>query len=274
MSPSERASAEAAGRRPPRKPRDQRRARAGLGRPERMLPYTCLAAAIVLGASELATTFRLTAAANAPLCVQHGIDRHHFALLLLAVFAGFTTITAVVAGSRPAARATAAAGVIALFLFFVIDLPHANNVGSISSACDLEAGGGLITAKAVPQGGFWLELIGALALSVSGIALATLTSRQLHALRPRWLVGSGTEPKDEPKRPLLRPAGREAEAEANPGPKEQAKRRERPKRERAKRERPKLRRPKLGQAKRERTKPERSKRDRRTPKRTDDADGD
>ena len=259
MSPDQ-ASAKDVGRRGSRR-RDNRRSGAGLARPERLLPYTCLAAAVVLGASELATTFRLTAAANMPLCVQHGVDRHHYAMLLLAVFAGFTTITAVVAGSRPAARATAAAGVIALFLFFVIDLPHANNVGSISSACDLEAGGGLITAKAVPQGGFWLELIGALALSVSGIALATLTPRQLHSLRPRWLVGSGTEPGDEPKRPLLRPAGREAAA--NPGSKAE-KGRGRDKRERRKRERPKPDEPER----------KRSERKRRTPKRTGDANAD
>ncbi len=179
---------------------EQRSARSTLGRPERLLPFACLAAAVVLGASELATTFQLTAAGNAPLCVQDGLDRHHFAQLLLAIFAGFTTIAAVVAGSRPAARATAVAGVISLFLFFLIDLPHANNQGSVASSCD--AGGALsfATAKAVPQGGFWLELIGSVALSVSGIALATLTPKQLHSLRPRWLVGSGTPPSgDAPK---------------------------------------------------------------------------
>ena len=228
------------------------RARSTLARPERLLPFACIAAAIVLGASELATTFRLTAAGNEALCVQHGLDRHHFAQLLLAIFGGFATITAIVAGSRPAARAVAAPGVIALFLFFLIDLPHANNVGSISSACDLTAGGGLITAKAVPQGGFWLELIGALGLAVSGIALSTLTSKQLHSLRPRWLIGSGTEPDETPPgRKLLRSAGRTSEKGREAGGRSAGKR-ERPKRERPKRARPR----------------------RRTPRRTGDANAD
>jgi hypothetical protein len=193
----------------------------GLRRPERLLPLACLAAAIVLGASELMTTFQLTGIGSNPLCGVDGTDRHHLAQLVLAVFGGLAAIAAVLGGSRPAARATAAAGVIALLLFLIIDLPAANNVGSISSACDLAAD--LQTAKAVPQAGFWLELLGSLGLAVSGLALATLTPRQLHAMRPRWLVGSGRPPdEDDPERPrrrLLRPApgnpGRESE---EPGP--------------------------------------------------------
>src|SRR5205085_1923624 len=108
---------------------------------------------IVLGASELMTTFKLTGAGNEPLCVQNGLDRHHLAQLLLAILGGLAAVTAVLAGSRPAARATAVAGVIALLLFLIIDLPHANNQGSISSTCDVAAFE--FTAKAVPQGGFW-----------------------------------------------------------------------------------------------------------------------
>jgi hypothetical protein len=181
-----------------------------LHRPERLLPLACIASAIVLGASEAMSTFQLSATGNIPLCVVNGADRHHLAQLVLAGFGGIAAIIAVVGGSRPAARATAAAGALALLLFLIIDLPAANNVGSVSSACDLSAG--LETAKAVPQAGFWLELFGSLGLTVSGIALATLTPRQLNSLRPRWLVGSGTpppeeeQPEDRPRRRLLRPA--------------------------------------------------------------------
>jgi hypothetical protein len=198
------------------------RPRAGLSRPERLLPYACLAAAIVLGASELETTFRLADPANATQCVQHGFDRHSYAQLLLATFGAFAAIAAVLSGSRPAARATAAAGVIALLLFFIIDLPHANNQGTVGGTCDTGAAELFATAKAVPQAGFWLELIGSLGLAVSGIALATLSPRQLQSLRPRWLVGSGTETKDDggPRRRLLKPAD-------NPGPKGSAKPRQR-----------------------------------------------
>jgi hypothetical protein len=161
----------------------------------------------VLGASELMTTFQLSATGNVPLCVVNGTDRHHLAQLVLAVFGIVATVGAVVGGSRAAARAVAVAGALALLLFLIIDLPAANNVGSVSSACDLA--GQLQTAKAVPQAGFWLELFGSLGLTVSGLALATLTPTQLNSLRPRWLVGSGPPPPDDPAHPrrrLLRPA--------------------------------------------------------------------
>jgi hypothetical protein len=100
--------------------------------------------------------------------------------------------------------------VISLFLFFLIDLPHANNQGTVGGSCDTGSAELFATAKAVPQGGFWLELIGAVTLTVSGIALATLTPKQLQSLRPRWLMGSGAPPPDDepPGRKLLRPAGR------------------------------------------------------------------
>ena len=208
------------------------RPRATLSRPERLLPYACLAAAIVLGASELETTFRLADPANATQCVQHGFDRHSYAQLLLAMFGAFAAIAAVLSGSRPAARATAAAGVIALLLFFIIDLPHANNQGTVGGSCDTGAAELFATAKAVPQAGFWLELIGSLGLAVSGIALATLSPRQLHSLRPRWLVGSGTDPKDgaRPRRKLLRSAdnpGSMGKKEAGRGRRERERRRPR-----------------------------------------------
>ncbi len=96
-------------------------------------------------------------------------------------------MTAVVSGSKPAAVATAVAGGIALLVFLIVDLPDANNVGTLNN-------GSFFNAKAVPQAGFWLELIGALGLTLAGTALATLNSMQLHSLRPRWLLGSGTPP--------------------------------------------------------------------------------
>ena len=182
--------------------------------PERLLPLACVAAAIVLGASELMNTFQISATGNVPLCTLGGGDRHHFAQLLLAGFGGMAAITAAVSGSRPAARATAAAGVIALLLFLVIDLPHANNVGSVSASCDLAAQ--TADAKAIPQSGFWLELVGALGLTVSGIALATLTPEQLRAIRPRWL-GPERSPSDhEPDARKRRFRGR-AEARRRAG---------------------------------------------------------
>lgn len=160
--------------------------------PERLLPFACLAAAAVLLASELMTTFQLVAGSQASgtaFCDLDGGGHHHYALAVLAAFAIVAVIVAVVAGSRPAAVGVAVAGLLALLLFAIVDLPKANDVGSVSSACDLAAQG--LDAKAVPQAGFWLELVGSLALASSGAALAALSPAQLKGLRPGWLGGSG-----------------------------------------------------------------------------------
>jgi hypothetical protein len=167
------------------------------GGPERLLPFACLIAAGVLLASELMNTFELVGGSTAGgtfLCDLAGADRHQYALAVLATFAIAALIVAVVTGSRPAAVGVAIAGALALLIFGIVDLTKANDVGNISSACDLADQG--LDAKAVPQSGFWLELVGALALTLSGIALAALSSDQLKALRPRWLGGPPGSPRE------------------------------------------------------------------------------
>lgn len=156
---------------------------------ERILPFTCIAGAVVLVASELMTTFEFVPAGGDPLALQHAYDRHHYALLVVALFALVATVVAVVAGSKPAAVAVAVAGAICLLVFLIVDLPDANNVGTLN-----DPNQNFFNAKAVPQPGFWLELVGSLGLTLAGTALATLNPRQLYSLRPTWLLGSGTPP--------------------------------------------------------------------------------
>ena len=122
-------------------------------RPERLLPFACVAAATALFASELMTTFQFMPPGGEALCTQQAADRHHFAVGVLAIFAVGAVIVAVLAASRPAAIAVAVAGLGALLLFLIVDLPDANNVGTLDTEF-------LFNAKAVPQAGFWLELIG------------------------------------------------------------------------------------------------------------------
>jgi hypothetical protein len=169
------------------RPRATRRSRG----PERLLPFACIVSALVLLASEFMTTFQLVAGpieSGIPLCNLEGVDRHHYALVVIAGFAVIAVLVAVLGASRPAAVAVAIAGVLALLLFLITDLPKANDVGSVSSTCNLAGQG--FDAKAVPQAGFWLELVGALALALSGGALAALNADQLRALRPRRRGGS------------------------------------------------------------------------------------
>lgn len=154
--------------------------------PERLLPFACIAAALALLASELTTTFQLVPSGEQPLCEQQAADRHHLALGVIALFAIAAVVVAVLGASRPAAISVAIAGLAALGLFLIVDLPDANSIGTLGDECaslpnQLEEG------KAEPQTGFWLEMVGALALTFSGAILATLTPAQLAGLRPRWL---------------------------------------------------------------------------------------
>jgi hypothetical protein len=170
-----------------RPPRARRRLR-----PERLLPFMCTAAAGALLASEFMTTFKLTQGGiptGSPLCTVEAADRHHFALGVLAIFAIVALVVAVMGASKPAAIGVAIAGVIALLLFLIVDLPDANKVGTLGDTCTTLPGQSFFDAKVEPQAGFWLELVGALALAISGIALATLSPAQLATLRPRWLGG-------------------------------------------------------------------------------------
>lgn len=167
---------------------------------ERLLPIACLGAAGVLFASELMTTFTLTPAGVDPQCAQSAIDRHHYAPIVLAIFAVIALGFAVFSASKPAAIAVAICGVLALAIFLVIDLPDANNVGTIDDTCgSFEQS--FIDAKAEPESGFWLELVGSLALAISGLALASLSTEQLKGLRsqrPRPKKGPGKGADDDP----------------------------------------------------------------------------
>jgi hypothetical protein len=176
-----------------------------VSRATRLLPVAIVLAAIVLFASELMTTFEFTPPGGEVLASQGGADRHGNALMVIAVFAVIALGIAVFTGSKPAAIAVAVAGVAALLVFLLSDLPDANAVGTLDDARN-----SFFDAEAVPQEGFFLEMLGALALAIGGVALATMSEDQLRALRP-------------PKREKP-PAGRDADAPgakpgaANPAP--------------------------------------------------------
>jgi hypothetical protein len=178
-------------------------------RPESLLPFACIAAATALFASELMTTFQFIPPGGEALCTQQAADRHHFAVGVLAIFAVGAVIVAVLAASRPAAIAVAVAGLGALLLFLIVDLPDANSVGALADSCTSIPGQSFFDAKAVPQSGFWLEMASAVALALSGAALATLTPDQLATLRPGRLRGpkdtAGPQPPPATTTPLPNP---------------------------------------------------------------------
>jgi hypothetical protein len=154
----------------------------GSGRLTKLLPLAVIAAALCLFASELMTLFEFTPPGGEAQCALGNGDRHSNAQMVIAGFAIFGTLVAIYGGSRPAAISVAVMGGLALLIFLIADLRFANTVGTLGDACNPNTA--LLDAKTVPQGGFYLELVGALALAVTGIALATLTSDQLRALWP------------------------------------------------------------------------------------------
>lgn len=177
---------------------------------ELVLPLVCFVSALVLGFSELLITFEFIPPGGEPQDVGDAIrmagERHSWALLVLAVFAVAALFIAVTNGSKPAAVAVAVAGGVSLLIFLLADLPDAGQVGTLDDPRQ-----SFTTAEAVPQAGFWLELLGALSLAVSGAALATLTPQQLAlgerfaARRERWSKkrgrgGEEPDPKPKPKR--------------------------------------------------------------------------
>lgn len=152
---------------------------AGLGRLERLLPWACLAAAAVLFASELMVLFELTPPGAEPLDEVIAREQHGNAMFVISTFAALLTFVAVWGASRPAALGVAVMGGIALLFFLLFDLPDAGQVGTLGDGAQ-----SFIDAEAVPQAGFWLEMLGALALATAGTALATMSADQLAALKP------------------------------------------------------------------------------------------
>ncbi len=148
----------------------------------RLLPLGCLAAALCLIASETMVMFEFTPPGAEPLSDQAGGDRHGNSLALIAAFGIGALGLAILAASKPAATAVGVAGVVALLVFLLLDLPDAGAVGTLD-----DARGSFFDAEAVPQEGFFFTMVSALALAVTGIALATLTTEQLAALGPARL---------------------------------------------------------------------------------------
>jgi hypothetical protein len=127
----------------------------------------------MLGASQFTDIFHLTPPGGEALKAIDASDRHGYATGVLALFALILIVVAIVARGdqlgQVAAVAIAVCGLVALLIFLIGDLPKVNNVGTLDDPRQ-----SFIDAEAKPVAGFWLELIGALVLTVCGAALATM----------------------------------------------------------------------------------------------------
>jgi len=169
-----------------------------LSRTEMLLALACAAGAAALGASEFMEIFEFTPPGGEAIQSSEASDRHNYALLVLAAFALGALLVALLTGSQIAHFAVAAAGVVALLIFLIGDLPDANKIGNLR-------GESFVDAKAEPQPGFWLELVGSLVLAVCGIALATMqVGQSSEGARPPEDAPAAPPAKDESERSVIR----------------------------------------------------------------------
>ena len=127
----------------------------------------------MLGVSQFTDIFHLTPPGGEALKAIKASDQHGYATLVLAIFALILLVVAIAARGEQlgqvAAVAIAVCGLVALLIFLIGDLPKVNNVGTLDDPRQ-----SFIDAEAKPVAGFWLELVGALVLTVCGAALATM----------------------------------------------------------------------------------------------------
>jgi hypothetical protein len=160
-----------------------------LPRTETLLVLACAGAAAMLGASQFTDIFHLTPPGGEALQAISSKDQHGYATLVLAIFALVLILVTLAARDsqlrQVAAMAVAICGLIALLIFLIGDLPDVNKIGTLDDPRQ-----SFIDAEAKPVAGFWLELAGALVLTVCGAALATM--------RPRTAKGRGHERRRKP----------------------------------------------------------------------------
>jgi hypothetical protein len=156
-------------------------------RTETLLVLACAAAAAMLAVSQFTDIFHLTPPGGEAVQAISAKHQHSYATLTLAVFALVLLVVAMAARGEQlgqvAAMAVAVCGLVALLIFLIGDLPDVNKIGTIDTPTQF-----FTTAQAKPVAGFWLELIGALVLTVCGAALATMRpgsagGRQTHGGR-------------------------------------------------------------------------------------------
>ena len=115
-----------------------------------------------------------------------GLDRHSFALVLIAIFALVMTVGAW-RGARPAMAAVAVAGIAVLLIALIGDLPDVHKTGVIGELYD--------NARANPKTGYYLETLGGALLLLAGGGMLITT----HSARP-------AEPPAEAQRERERPS--------------------------------------------------------------------
>ena len=107
-------------------------------------------------------------------CETTGGEQHSWALVPVALLTALMAVGAGLGGSRPAAVALAAAGLVVLGIALIGDLPDTNETGEIGSS--------FTSARAVKGAGLWYEIMGG-ALAVVAGAVRLVPGRYRRASR-------------------------------------------------------------------------------------------
>lgn len=105
-----------------------------------------------------------------------GGANHGYALLVVALAAGFMAFGGIVRGARPAQIGLLLLAIAAILVVFLFDYPDVDEEGFIGEAFE--------RAKASPKTGFYLESLGAVLLLLSAVATLTFTPFGSRFARP------------------------------------------------------------------------------------------
>ena len=146
----------------------------------RLAAATALLGAIVLILSQLVTAYSLEDPYGLTITNVTLIDKHGVLPLILGVLAIISLAWAVFSGDRTGAILIVIIGLTAIFIFLIVDLPDIGDTGLYNAP-----GAGNLDATGKASTGLWLELVGGIVLTLSGLALAALNEAQLKSIRSK-----------------------------------------------------------------------------------------
>jgi hypothetical protein len=152
----------------------------GAGAARAAVLAAALLGALLLVVAEFTTLFEVRTATGSAVVKSVGTGSHHaYALIPIALLAAVLAYAVYAAATRPALLAIGLAGVIALLIALLGDLPDAHASGLVGTA-----GTHYVAASSSPTAGFYMETLGAVVLviaSVGGLLLLGPPPRLRHS---------------------------------------------------------------------------------------------
>lgn len=146
----------------------------------RLAAATALLGAIIVIMSQLVTAYSLEDPYGLTITTVTLVDKHGILPMVLGVLAIVALSWAIFSGNRNGAVLVTIIGLTVIFIFFIVDLPDIGDTGLYNAP-----GAGNLDATGKASTGLWLELVGGIVLTLSGLALAALNEAQLKSIRSK-----------------------------------------------------------------------------------------